>query len=39
MSRLYERVCKHDVFDWAREILTSLDDVALRGEARRFPGN
>jgi trehalose 6-phosphate synthase len=39
MTRLYERVCKHDVFDWAREILTSLDDVALRGEARRFPGN
>ncbi len=39
MKRLYGRVCAHDVFDWAREILTSLDDVARRGEARRFPGN
>jgi trehalose 6-phosphate synthase len=39
MTRLYDRVCKHDVFDWAREILSGLDDVALRGEARRFPGN
>ena len=39
MKRLYDRVCAHDVFDWAREIFTSVDDVARRGEARRFPGN
>lgn len=39
MRRLYDRVCDHDVFDWGREILSSLDDVARRGEARRFPGN
>ena len=39
MRRLYDRVCGHDVFDWASEILSSLDDVARRGEARTFPGN
>jgi trehalose-6-phosphate synthase len=39
MAHLFDRVSAHDVFDWAHEILTSLDGVARRGAARRFPGN
>jgi trehalose 6-phosphate synthase/phosphatase len=39
MQRLWERVCSHDVYAWATELLRSLDDVARRREARTFPGN
>jgi len=39
MQRLYDRVCAHDVYDWAREVFQGLYDVALRREAHKFPGN
>lgn len=39
MQRLYDRIVAHDVYDWAREILQGLHDVAMRRDARRFPGN
>ncbi|MEW5854005.1 MAG: trehalose-6-phosphate synthase [Myxococcota bacterium] len=39
MRRLYERVCAHDVYDWATDVLTGLDEVSRRQEAQAFPGN
>jgi trehalose 6-phosphate synthase len=39
MKRMYDRVCEHDVYDWASEILGSLDEVARRGAARMFQGD
>ncbi|NUQ72939.1 MAG: trehalose-6-phosphate synthase [Polyangiaceae bacterium] len=39
MDRLYNRVCAHDVFDWAASLFRALSDVSLRREAMTFPGN
>ena len=39
MRRLEERIRAHDIYDWAHDILRSLDDVARRKDAQRFPGN
>lgn len=39
MLRLAQRVRGHDIYDWAHDILESLDDVDRRREAQRFPGN
>jgi trehalose 6-phosphate synthase len=39
MRRLHERVRAHDVYDWAHSVLTAVDEIARRADARRFPGN
>jgi trehalose 6-phosphate synthase len=38
MRRLLDRVSAHDIYDWAHDILYSLDEVHRRMDARRFPG-
>ena len=39
MTRLFERIRAHDVYDWAHDIFRALDDIARRHEAKVFPGN
>jgi trehalose 6-phosphate synthase len=39
MRRLYERLNRHDVFDWARRLFRATDEIRRRREAARFPGN
>jgi len=39
MTRLFQRIQSHDVYDWAYHVLRALDDVARRHEASFFPGN
>ncbi|MGH7328285.1 MAG: alpha,alpha-trehalose-phosphate synthase (UDP-forming), partial [Polyangiaceae bacterium] len=39
MTRLFERIRAHDVYDWAHYIFRALDDIARRKEAKSFPGN
>ena len=39
MVRMNDRVLAHDAYDWAHDIFSSLDEVARRKDARRFPGN
>ena len=39
MARLFGRVCRHDVYNWARRLFRALDEVGQQREARQFPGN
>jgi trehalose-6-phosphate synthase len=39
MTRLFDRIQAHDVYDWAYHVMRSLDDIARRHEASFFPGN
>jgi trehalose-6-phosphate synthase len=39
MTRLFDRLRTHDVYDWAHDMMKELDDIARRHEAKAFPGN